>query len=165
MSTCTKDTIIEAMLAFYASHNRAPISNKDEIPFSKRMVQTKFGNWNDALIVAGIPVHNHKAQSVNCTTCKTNFVKAVSQLKRSLNSFCSSKCAAINRNTGRPQTEETKRKISEALRARFTFNNPCVVCTHIHSHRKRQTCSKECLKTLKQSRYKKTVESSASPTE
>lgn len=84
MSACTKDTIIEAMLAFYDTHNRAPISNKDEIPFSKRMVQTRFGNWNDALIVAGIPVHNHKAQSVNCTTCKTNFVKAVSQLKRSL---------------------------------------------------------------------------------
>ena len=165
MSACTKDTIIEAMLAFYDTHNRAPISNKDEIPFSKRMVQTRFGNWNDALIVAGIPLNIHKAKTVNCTGCGIRFTSLVSQLKRSLNSFCSSKCAAINRNTGRPQTEETKRKISEALRARFTYNNPCVVCACIHSHRKRQTCSKECLKVLKQSRYKKTIGASASPTE
>lgn len=161
----TKESIIESIINFYATHNRAPISNKNEIPASKRMVQTRFGNWNDALIEAGVPLNSYKAKNVNCTGCGIKFTSLVSQLKRSLNSFCSSKCAAINRNTGRPQTEETKRKISEALRARFTFNNPCVVCTHIHSHRKRQTCSKECLKVLKQSRYKKTIGASASPTE
>lgn len=153
----TKELIIEAMQVFYATHGRAPISNKDEIPYTKRMVQTRFGNWNDALIVAGVPLNTHKAKHVNCIICGTLVVKMVCQLKRSLNNFCSSKCAAINRNTGRAQSEETKRKISEALRSRVMHTKACIVCKRTHSHRKRQTCSKECLTTLKQSRCKKII--------
>jgi len=153
--TPSRESIIESMLAFYETHNRAPISNKDEIPFSKRMVQTRFGNWNDALIEAGIPLNSHKAKTVNCTVCGISFVKAVCQLKRSLNNFCSSTCSCTHRNTGRPQTAATKRKISETLKARSMRSYTCQICGNSHSNRKRKTCSKDCLRELKQSHYKK----------
>lgn len=152
---CTKETIIEAILAFYQENGRAPLSSKPEIVYTKRMVQTRFGSWNNALIEAGIPLNKQKSRTVNCITCNTIFKKDMCQMQKSLQNFCSSACAAINRNTGRPQSEETKRKISESLRARHTYNNPCIVCGHIHSFRKRKTCSRECLKALKQALFKK----------
>lgn len=156
MTQITKQAIIDSMLAFYETNGRSPISNKNEIPFTKRMVQTRFGNWNDALVEAGLPLNTHKAKSVNCTECGIKFTALVSQLKRSLNSFCSNKCSCIHRNTGRTQSAATKQKISESLKAHHIMRTyTCIICGASHSNRKRKTCSKECLTQLKQSIYTK----------
>jgi hypothetical protein len=145
----SKDFIISSMQEFYEKHGESPKSNGIDMPFSKSYVQYKLGGWTNALIAAGIPVRKHQAKRIACHTCNVSFIKNVCQIKKAINNFCSSRCAAIHRNTGRHHSEETKIKISEALRAPFKYNNPCEICGNIHKFRKRKTCSKECMLLLR----------------
>lgn len=140
----TKEFIIAEMQKSYEKNGFAPRCVNNDLPFSKSVVRNRGMSWTAALEAAGIPLTVHPARLVNCIVCGLEFDKPVCQMRKSVNNFCSHKCACTHRNTGRVVSNETRKKISEALRAKYTLYNPCIVCKNIHSHRRRKTCSNKC---------------------
>lgn len=98
---------------------------------------------------------NKTGEIIVCKTCNKDFYKQRSQI--GLNNFCSSRCSAIARNTGRKRTEEEKLKVSiklfrgkipEKKQAVSRPFHPCAVCG-VKREKKRKTCSKACASTQK----------------
>lgn len=107
---------------FYDKHNKPPrILDVTKLPFSKLRVVKIFGTWSDMLRYAQIPLNRNPPVLVKCATCDIRFERQVKEIKKSVNHFCSSACNAIFYTTGRPHKEETKRKISESLKAHRIF--------------------------------------------
>lgn len=121
-SKLTKEEIIYHAREFYKKHNRAPlIREAKDLPFSKLQVVRMFGTWNHMLLYANIPLNRNPPQILHCAACDQTFLKQVKEMKKSVNHFCSSACNARFNTTGRPHKEETKKKISQSLKAHRIF--------------------------------------------
>lgn len=106
----TKEFIIAEMQKSYEKNGFAPRCINNDLPFSKSVVRNRGMTWTAALEAAGIPLTVHPARLVNCIVCGIEFDKPVCQMRKSVNNFCSHKCACTHRNTGRVVSNETRKK-------------------------------------------------------
>lgn len=169
MSTITKEYIKATLLRMYQETGIIPKSKTKISEFSLSTVRNKFGTWNNALIESGIPVRIiNQPKEVQCAQCNVNFIKQVSQIKKSVNNFCSQSCSATHRNIN--LSKETRIKISNSIK-KFNILNPdankkysddqikiingrrytiktkaCVICKiDFDTHSNNKTCSDKCL--------------------
>lgn len=129
----TNDQLIDQLINFYKKFNRPPAcsdasTSNDNLAhysvFSKR-----FGSWSKALLVANlIPIKTLPSSSVTgkCSVCKmqikiTSFMKRRTKTKRF---FCSHACSASYNNKGKTKSQETKLRISTALKLIKRKTNP-----------------------------------------
>lgn len=118
----SKQEIAFAVREFYDKTNKPPrILDVKQLPFSKLRVIRLFGTWSDMLRYCELPLNRNPPRLVVCGTCDKKFIKQVKEIRKCVNHFCSSACNAIFYSTGRPHTEETKRKISASLKAHRIF--------------------------------------------
>ena len=103
-------------------NKRSPrLKDLPQLTFSKIRVMLLFNTWNDMLRYSEIPLNRSPPRIVVCATCDKKFEKQMKEIRKCVNHFCSSACNAIFYTTGRPHREETKRKISESLKAHRIF--------------------------------------------
>jgi hypothetical protein len=140
----TKEFIIKYLKEYYEKYNKTPIARDKEHPFSDRTVANKFGTWNDALILANIPLLRNNPVQVKCNHCKKEFTKLFNQYKKSENHFCSRSCCAKYNNSIRIRSEETNNKTRLALQK----SHNCSICETIINGGQRKTCSRKCMKQL-----------------
>lgn len=118
----SKQEIVFHVRQFYERTNTSPrLRDLPQLPFSKQRVVLLFKTWNDMLRYANIPLNRNPPRIVVCATCNERFEKQVKEIRKCVNHFCSSACNAIFYTTGRPHTEETKKKISDSLKAHRIF--------------------------------------------
>ena len=118
----TKTEITQILNDFYKYTNEVPkLKHIPHLPFSKKYVLKMFGTWNSALDHAGLPLNRNPKKLLKCKKCKTEFERELKEIKKSKNQFCSSACNASYNTIGRKHSEETKRKISESLKAHRIF--------------------------------------------
>ena len=116
--------IIYYLKKYYLEFSKSPTcNNMGFFPFKKKFVFNNFQTWSNALKSANLPLNRHKPKLLKCAKCKIEFVKQLKEIKKSKRHFCNSACAASFYSTGRTHTEETKRKISESLKAHRIFVN------------------------------------------
>jgi hypothetical protein len=137
----TKEFILEYLKEYYEKNKKIPLSKDKEHPFSDKTVGNKFGTWNDALILAKIPLVRNNPVQVNCNNCKKEFTKLFNQVKKSENHFCSRSCNASFNNKIRIRSEETNNKTRLALQK----PHKCLICDVIIPGGHRKTCSQLCL--------------------
>jgi hypothetical protein len=146
----TKEFILDYLKEYYEKNKKIPLSKDKEHPFSYKTVGNKFGTWNDALILAKIPLIRNNPVQVKCKQCNTLFKKQVKEIKKSENHFCSRSCCAIYNNSIR--TEETNNKIKLSLQKYNNIKNKdkiqeshkCILCENM-IYGARKTCSKNCM--------------------
>ena len=151
----TKTFIIDYLVDYYSTHNKAPTILNINHPFSYYHIKKYFNTWNNALSEAGLPLNRHEIIIAQCKLCSEPIAKQYKEIIRTMNDFCSHKCAAIYNNTGRKVSEATKEKIRKKLMViRLT---KCKICSlqFEYRKRKRQTCSDKCLSDLKKRNNKK----------
>jgi hypothetical protein len=118
----SKQEIAFYVREFYDRNNKPPrIMDVCSLPFSKLRVVKLFGTWSDMLRYCQLPLNRNPPRLMECATCSKKFEKQLKEIRKCVNHFCSSACNAIFYSTGRPHTEETKRKISESLKAHRIF--------------------------------------------
>jgi len=93
------------------------------LPFSKKRVIDLFGGWTELLTISGVPLNRYKMSEITCYLCKKKVAREVKEIRKAKKSFCSSACSASYYTKGRKHTEETKRKISETLKAHRIFTS------------------------------------------
>lgn len=118
----TRREITKIIVQYYKLTGISPcIKHAVHLPFSKKRAMTLFGTWNNMLEVAGVPLNRNKIKKMKCPVCKVEFERQVKEIRKSKKSFCSSACSAHFNTKGRKHSEETKKKISEALKAHKIF--------------------------------------------
>jgi uncharacterized C2H2 Zn-finger protein len=114
--------ITKAAVLYHQLTGESPmIKNARHLPFSKYSVVKNFGTWNKMLEVAGLPLNMNKPKELKCPKCKIVFIRQQAQIKKAKKQFCSSACSASFYTIGRKHSEETKKKISESLKAHRMF--------------------------------------------
>jgi len=106
-----KEDIIEYLNHYYKIHKKSPIINENH-PFTYNTVKKLFKTWNNALTEANLPVNRNEILYLKCKLCNVDMTKQYKEIKKSINDFCSHKCAATYNNTGRVMSDETKVKLS-----------------------------------------------------
>jgi hypothetical protein len=118
----SKREITKLVVNFHKLTGKSPcLKHVDHLPFSKNRVVKLFGTWNNMLEIAGLKLNRYKISEIICFLCKKKVARQVKEIKKSKRSFCSSECNASYYTTGRKHSEETKRKISESLKAHRIF--------------------------------------------
>lgn len=119
----TKREITQIVCDFYKLTGETPkLKHVPHLPFSKNRVVKLFGTWNNMLEVSGLEKNRNKPLQLKCKLCKTEFIREFKELKKGYkNAFCSSACNASYNTIGRKHSEETKKKISESLKAHRIF--------------------------------------------
>jgi hypothetical protein len=140
----TKEFILDYLKGYYEKNKKIPLSKDKKHPFSYKTIGNKFGTWNDALILANIPLSRNNSVQVNCNNCNIEFTKLFNQYKKSKNHFCSRSCNASFNNSIRIRSEETNNKTRLALQK----SHKCVICKTIINGGRRKTCSRQCMKQL-----------------
>ncbi len=92
------------------------------LPFSKKRVIDLFGSWSNLLSTAGVPLNRYKVSEISCYLCKKKVERQVKEIRKAKRHFCSSACSASYYTKGRKHSEETKKKISETLKAHRIFS-------------------------------------------
>lgn len=97
-----KEFILSTLRECYEKTSEIPKST-DKFPFGVSTVRRKFGTWNNALLLADIPLRKDtknyiKKQIVLCQECNTEFKKEGCEIKRTKNNFCSKSCSASYNN-------------------------------------------------------------------
>ncbi len=93
------------------------------LPFSKKRVIDLFGSWTNLLTTAGVPLNRYKMSEITCFLCKKKVAREVKEIRKAKKSFCGSACSASFYTKGRKHSEETKKKISETLKAHRIFTS------------------------------------------
>lgn len=156
MSKYTKDYLLQQLTNHYEEFNETPVSTKFHI--HQNNYRKYFGNWNNALREANIPVFNKTNKiTTKCNECGNSFIQTPSQNKQ----FCDNSCSTSYSNKHRVFTDETKAKMRRAKQKAVKRNYPphsnirYLICTECnasfytrpnskgHSYF-RKTCSKEC---------------------
>lgn len=119
----TKREITQIVCDFHKITGETPkLKHIPHLPFSKNRVVKLFGTWNNMLEVSGLMKNRNKPLNLKCKLCKQEFIREFKELKKGYkNYFCSSACNASYNSTGRKHSEETKKKISESLKAHRIF--------------------------------------------
>ncbi|MDZ8221992.1 MULTISPECIES: homing endonuclease associated repeat-containing protein [unclassified Nostoc] len=101
----TEEKLIEWFQEYYQSHGKIPALNKVRdksipCPVAHNTIIRKFGSWNNALKVSGLPlfVKPILAKEVICCNCRKFFSKQRHRIKQGKLDFCSNSCAATYRN-------------------------------------------------------------------
>lgn len=97
----TKSDILVYFKDYYIRHNVSPKANDKSNPFCNKVVTRHFGNWSQALLAAGLPLHKNKKVYVTCKNCNIVFLKLYNEAKRYTNNYCTRSCAAIYNNKHR----------------------------------------------------------------
>jgi hypothetical protein len=120
----SKREITKLVVNFYKLTGKSPcLKHLAHLPFSKNRVMKLFGTWNNMLKISGLKLNRNKISEITCFLCKKKVARQVKEIRKSKRSFCSSECSASYYTTGRKHSEETKRKISESLKAHRIFLN------------------------------------------
>ncbi len=137
----TKEFILEYLKEYYEKYKKIPLSKDKNHPFSDKTVCNKFGTWNDALILAKIPLLRNNPVGIKCNHCNKEFMKLFNQIKNMKKHFCSRSCSAKHNNSIRIRSEETNNK------TRLSLQKPhkCLMCDSIIPGGRRKTCSQLCL--------------------
>ncbi len=116
------EQIIWYLKEYYKLFKKAPVSTDlTWFPFNRKYVLKYFISWNVALQIANIPLNRNKPKELICKKCNNVFLRQIKEIKKSNNQFCSQSCSASFYTLGRKHTNETKRKISESLKAHKIF--------------------------------------------
>jgi len=94
----TKSDILTYFKEYYIKHNVSPKAKDKNNPFCNKVVARHFGNWSQALLAAGLPLHKNKKVYVTCKNCLIVFLKSYNETKRYTNNYCTRSCAAIYNN-------------------------------------------------------------------
>jgi hypothetical protein len=114
--------IIRAAKAYYRLTGESPkLTNVKHLPFTKYSVLKHFGSWSKMLEHAGLPLNMNKPKELKCVKCNVSFMRQVKEIKKAKKHFCSSACSASFYTRGRKHSEETKKKISDSLKAHRIF--------------------------------------------
>lgn len=114
--------IIHYFKKYYLEFSKSPTcNNTDYFPFNKKFVYNHFQTWSNALKEAKLPLNRNKSKLLNCAKCKIEFEKQHKEIKKSKKHFCGNACSASYYTAGRKHSEETKKKISESLKAHKIF--------------------------------------------
>lgn len=140
----TKEYILNYLKNYYEKNKKIPRSKDKNHPFTCFKVSNRFGSWNEALKLAGIPILRNTPVKVNCFLCKKDFVKQICGIKKTKNNFCSHACSAKYNNSIRVRNEDTNNKIRLALQK----TRECSICQTIIKGGSRKTCSRTCLKQI-----------------
>ena len=118
----SKRDITKLVVDFHKLTGRSPcLKHLAHLPFSKNRVIKLFGTWNNMLKICNLPLNRNKISEISCFLCKKKVARQVKEIRKSKRSFCSSECSASYYTTGRKHSEETKKKISESLKAHRIF--------------------------------------------
>lgn len=118
----TKQEIADIVKCYYVQNLRSPrLIDISKLPFSKKHIVATFGTWNRMLLYSNVPLNRHPPVILQCTSCRDRYQRQVKEIKKSIKNFCSNACKARYYTTGRKHSEETKRKISESLKAHRIF--------------------------------------------
>jgi hypothetical protein len=119
----TKREMTQLVCDFYKITGETPkIKHLPHLPFSKQRVVKLFQTWNNMLEISGLEKNRNKPVELKCKLCKSTFIREIKELKKGYkNSFCSSACNSSFNTKGRKHTEETKKKISDSLKAHRIF--------------------------------------------
>ncbi len=119
----TKREITQVVCDFHKLTGETPkLRHLPHLPFSKNRVVKLFGTWNNMLDISGLTKNRNKPITMKCKLCKKEFTREFKEMKRGYkNTFCGSACNATYNSTGRKHSEETKKKISESLKAHRIF--------------------------------------------
>lgn len=74
-----------------------------------------------------------------CPKCQISFIKKLRPYETNKIFFCSRRCA----NSRGPRSQETKDKISSALK-QPEIASYCIVCKNLTTNKRRKTCSRKC---------------------
>jgi endogenous inhibitor of DNA gyrase (YacG/DUF329 family) len=109
--TVTKNQLKSEVLRIAKMLNKTPTRSEYRkyrtlVGGSHQAISVLFGKnaWNSLLtycelpLVMNTPSETIKMQQVKCENCKKDFNKRASEIARTNNNFCSSRCAAIHRN-------------------------------------------------------------------
>jgi predicted nucleic acid-binding Zn ribbon protein len=154
-----EEKIIKYVQDYYNKYNNTPKLTDNIHPFKISLVRKLFGGWTNVLKEANVPLRLNPPQIVNCKNCNISFTKSYSQIKLTVNHFCSHSCSASINNSNRIASNETKQKTRDSLK-KFNKENPkikkiktCIVCKK-EFNGKRKTCSDECFSTFRVEKWK-----------
>lgn len=120
----SKREITKLVVNFYRLTGKSPcLKHLPHLPFSKNRVFKLFGTWNNMLEISNLPLNRNKISEIKCSLCKKKVPRQIKEIRKSKRSFCSSECNASYYTKGRKHSEETKKKISESLKAHRIFLN------------------------------------------
>lgn len=159
----TDEQLLEFLKNFYIENGCSPSiqhikENRGKWP-SERTFDNRFGSWNNALRIAGLPINKEMrgTETVICKTCMKEFIAIISASAK----FCSSSCSATFNNTGRAGSEKQKLAVTASNQKRKYKDRPryacghvkpinklknCIICGNVFSDSKRKTCSLDCHK-------------------
>jgi hypothetical protein len=132
----SNEQLIQFIKDYNKSHQKIPSSGSfRSFGFPDGTIyKRRFGSWNAAIELAGLKCRSkcHSKIEVICALCEKEISVRISQRQKSKSglSFCSRSCSASYQNAFRVMSDETKEKISQALKKAKTStekNSSC--CT------------------------------------
>lgn len=118
----TPQSILETVYDYFLKTGKPPRAKDAALMnFTKYEVKKHFKTWSNMLTIACVPLNRNKSETVSCEMCSDKFKRQVKELRKSNKHFCGQSCASTYYNLGKKHSTETKKKISESLKAHRIF--------------------------------------------